>query len=460
MGVMTQYTTICILKLGGGYRKQDLPLARTFFEQQFPPGNGHQGQEIQQTLLDQFKDPNFPDITQAANAGLCLRCYVSPYIVNACKKIASRLIGNGSVTYQDLLALVLTDDGKRLIIIDTDTGEQIILNHGEKTESSQFNFFTVEVIQSYNYKHQSQKSLSSWTYLKTQQNQELKKFLLENGFNCTTDWAILNKATLNKVTTKERPFLQVYHDVYRRDLLEKRKGKTSKKCPDPSNHQLEEMYDLLIKQGVKIQRTGAVLAELKQIAQELRGIPIFESIDDEDNPIIIDYPEIDEDQELISLLKDKFDQIMQQSIKQGIDDHIEGIKQRPRYRKFSDKIILGLKLFYEEGMAQEDMAEPLGMTNKTQVSRVLDLRSLISKNRQITKEKMIQEIINLVHYFSDKISNNPDFLDSLIKPVEIFIDEKIFNEAISELNRPNTDGRNSEFAQYIKHYLKSQDQSG
>jgi hypothetical protein len=453
MGVMTQYTTICILKLGGGHRKKDLPLAKTFFEQQFPPGNEYQEQEIQQTLLDQLKNPDFPNITQAAKAGLCLRCYVSSDIVTACKKIASRFIGNGGFTYQDLLSLVLTDDGTRLIIIDPETKEQIIISHEQRSQSSQYKFFTVEILQSYDHNHESRKSLSSWTYLKTQQNQDIKNFLLELGFKSLTDWSILNRTRVSQVPVDQRLYLQAYHDVYRSDRLNQKPGKTSKKCPDPSDQQLEEMHKILIKRGVKSESPAAVLTKLKMIAQEIRCVPIFESLDDEDNQINIPDREIDEDQEIINLLEHKFEKIITESVKQVINDHIEAIKKRPRYRKFSDQIIPGLKLFYLEGMAQKDMAEPLGMTNQTQVSRVLDLSSLISKIRQIAKEKMIQEIINLVHYFSDKISNNPDFLDSLIKPVEIFIDEKIFNEATAELNRPNVGERNSEFAQYIKEYL-------
>ncbi|MGV2390168.1 MAG UNVERIFIED_CONTAM: hypothetical protein LVR29_23630 [Microcystis novacekii LVE1205-3] len=101
-----------------GYKRCFLPLANDFFQSQGlseaeeDRGDRSQQRNLQTDLLSRFQAPAV-DTTERARAGLCLRCYVSEPILNACRKI-DRLFGDDrSFTYRDSCRLSSMTTGKR-----------------------------------------------------------------------------------------------------------------------------------------------------------------------------------------------------------------------------------------------------------------------------------------------------------------------------------------------------------
>ena len=183
------------------YQCSVVPTAQEFVEKLLDPKTRSPGstaiaplpQDAQTILFSQFRTHN-PTIAlpDRAQAGLCLRCYVSEPILKACQKIASLFAGDKSFTYQDLLPFVLNDDGKALVVLDADGNTQLKLDNGG-VQSATYKIFAVEVLRTYKPNSQASMSLDNWAFLQTKQHAELKNFLSEFGFQHLSDWALLNR---------------------------------------------------------------------------------------------------------------------------------------------------------------------------------------------------------------------------------------------------------------------------
>ena len=126
-------------------------------------------------MLSRFQAPAV-DTTERAQAGLCLRCYVSEPILNACRKI-DRLFGDDrAFTYRDLLPFVLNDDGKTLMVLDSDGKTYLTLDPTGKPQTTAYQCFSLQILRTFKPNAQSSMSLDNWTYLQTKQNPELKNF--------------------------------------------------------------------------------------------------------------------------------------------------------------------------------------------------------------------------------------------------------------------------------------------
>ena len=375
-----------------GYKSSSVTLAKDFIEQKYQDLDP---QKVQDLLLNQFHNREHTELKNCALAGLCLRCCVSYHIVRACQTISYRFLNQASFTYQDLLSYVLDDDGKTLIVLCENNKEQQQLNQDNQLKTREYRLVTVEILKTYNINHNNRKNLDNWVYLQIQDNKDIKKLLLENGSVKSSDWAILNKASLTILGKRESHFIDVFHKVYRQDSRGRRQEKKAKRqlCPDPSEEQLLKMQVFLKEKGVTIDNKEKLLKELKTIAQQLRsyevwrsrGAPFAENLDIVNSETQELIPREDladcnqknslaelEENEVKQILQRQFSQILEKCITQGIKQHIDSIKKRSRYRKFAQKIILGLDLFYIHGISQSAIAKPLGMNNQSQVSRVLN----------------------------------------------------------------------------------------
>ena len=257
-----------------GYKLVTVKAAQDFVDSEF------QEQDEQNTLLSCFnREKNDADTINRARATLCLRCYVSEAILKQCKKLDALFSGEKQFNYRDLLPFVLNDDGEKLIVLDRDGKTQLMVNEGGQTKQSRYNFFSVKVLQTFNPELQSRMSLDNWTYLQTKQNPELKIFLSEFGFKNLSNWALLNRARkkqLENLLYEERCVVEAFHAVYRRDR-QQQKNRVTKKCPDPTNDQLEEMLAYLKPKKVRINTPFQLIKELKQIVLSKKINSYFKS---------------------------------------------------------------------------------------------------------------------------------------------------------------------------------------
>lgn len=455
-----------------GYEYCFLPNALDFLRQIFSHLFNSQKKEIQTTLNSYFKtESSSVAAIDRALAGLCLRCYVSSPILKACQQIDSLFAGDKRFNYKDLLPFVLNDDGKTLILLDEKNKTQLILTAKGKTLVTQYQFFTVEVLRTYRFNSKTSMSLDNWAYLQTKQNRELKNFLSEFGFQHLSDWALLNRARalqLKSLSNRSCHLVKVFHLVYRRDRI-KQQQRGVGKCPDPNEAQLQEMLVYLQKQDVIIKTTTELLKELKQIAKELRQYDIWsyrESLEiyDPDTgnyKLRQDLPhnslnELDlEEREVLEFLQNSLLLALKVAIEQEICTRITKLKKSPKYASFAQKFISGLQLYYCQGLSLSEIASQLGMTSWDRARRVLNPGDLLSKVRTVTVHKLLDKILNLIESKGlVKILSEPDYLKTLLKVIEAFVDEEIFQEAVAEIKAGKNRSLDSLYAQQLRIYCK------
>jgi len=409
---------------------------------------------------------------KCAGAGLCLRCNVSYLILKACQKIDSLFGGEKRFTYNDLLPLVLNDDGKTLIVLDSQAKTQLVLDGNGKTQPTNYKFFTVEVLRTFKYDLQSSMSLDNWAYLQTKQNQEVKNFLSEYGFKHLSDWAILNRARpkqIESLSEYDRQLINIFHAVYRRDRRKHRSVRVQK-CPDPSNSQLQEMLTALQKQNVTVKSNVELIAELKQVAVQLKQYDVWSSrepleIRDPDTGKDVLRPDLPyvftdelniEQQEILEFLHQQLKSALIQSIDQEISASIAKLEKSKSYAVFARKFITGLELYYCHGMSLKEIVPLLEMSSWDQARRVLDPGKLINNVRARTVNKVLDSTIALAQEKGlTQIPPEPEYLKTLIEQIEAFADVEFFKEAAEEIKAGKNREMNSLYARQLRVYFSN-----
>ena len=453
---------------GVGYESYLVSTAQKFVQQNYGCQNG----EIQAAFLSYFhgKDYNI-DGTSRAQAGLCLRCYISNSILKTCKKIAYLFSAKKHFIYQDLLPFVLDDDGKNLIIVDKDGKTQLILDDNGEARTSAYKFFSVKVLQSYKANSQSSMSLDNWVYLQTKQNPELKDFLSEFGFQNLSDWALLNRVRrqhLQRLSGRDRTVVEIFHTVYRRDRPQQRLAGV-RKCPDPSTAQLQEMLNSLQERGVIINTTVELIKELKQVATQLRQYDIWsyrEPLDiyDPDTGNYTPRPDLPhsylnesnlEQQEILEFLHQQLRLALVAAIAQEIRSRIASLETSRNYATFAQKFLTGLQLYYCHGLSLREIAPQLRMTSWDQARRVLNPGKLLSKVRTLTVQQLFDRMLQKARELGlTKIILEPDYIKTLAEQIETFVDEEIFTEAAAEIRAGQNRSLDSFYAQQLRFYFE------
>lgn len=462
---------------GRGYKGQIVPPAKEFFQKQFPKLAGlanlsqQQDWEIQASLLSYFRtEESSLDASICSAAGLCLRCYISYFIKEACIKLVSQFGSHSCFALPELLPFVLNDDGRTQLLLDRDGKSQIIRDRYGKEQKSYYNFFTFEVLRKFDLNAGS--SLGSWTHYQTRQNQEIKNFLSEHGIQLLSDWALLNRARPEQLerlgVPNVRDLVEVFHAVYRRDRRRQRPHGV-RGCPDPTQDQLDEMINCLRERGASIHSPEELMRELKRVAKQLRqyAAPLtepFEAIDSSTGEVVTkEFPDpqsrnnLDEieQQELQDFCTQQFLECLQQSIEQGFRDRINTVLKSPRRAAFAPHVKLGLQLLYSQGMSQHAIAQRLGMT-QSQVSRLLQPAELLSKVRFLTVEKLLHCILKKAEQLGlTTIPPEPDYLSNLMQQLEAFVDEQVFLQALAEIRTIKNGSMTSLYAQNLCQYLEN-----
>ena len=463
-----------------GYEYRLIPEAQDFFENQilnnYTQNNvsnfaTHLNQNAKSTLFSDFLTQNYAiSGAKRAAAGLCLRCNVSYPILKACQKIDSLFGGEKRFTYNDLLPFVLNDDGKTLVVLDSQAKTQLVLDGNGRTKPTNYNFFTVEVLRTFKPDSQSSMSLDNWAYLQTKQNQEVKNFLSEFGFKHLSDWAILNRARpkqIESLSERDRQLINVFHAVYRRDRRSHRSA-GAQKCPDPSNSQLQEMLTALQKQNVSVKSNIELIAELKQVAVQLKQYDVWSSrepleIRDPDTGNDVLRPDLPhastdelnvEQQEILEFLHQQLKSALIQSIEQEISACLAKLEKSKSYAIFAQKFIPGLQLYYCQGMSLKEIVPLLQMSSWDQARRVFNPGELINNVRARTVEKVLDSTIAKAQEKGlTQIPPEPEYLKTLNEQIEAFADVEIFKEAAEEIRAGKNREMNSLYARQLRVYF-------
>ena len=471
VNALSRYWKICRISLTKekvGYEYSLVTAAQNFFKQIIS-----ETEDIQKTLYSYFQNQSALDRNSIADAGLCLRCYVSYPILKACQKLDSLFAVNKSFSYHDLLPYVLNDDGKTRVVLDRDGKTQLILNEDNQTKPSTYQFFSVKILQSYDYDSQSSMSLNNWAFLQTKQNAELKKFLSEFGFKALSDWALLNRARpkqIERLSIRDRHLVEVFHAVYRRDRR-KEQQKGAKRCPEPIEAQLKEMLQRLQNQRVVINNTVEVLKALTTVATQLRQYDIWscrepleiQELDTKAYVVRADLPyesvrETDiEQQEILQFLHQQFHLALVSGLEQEIKASIAKLRKSKRYAPFAAQFTVGLQLYYSRGKSLGEIAPLLGMSNWDRARRILNPGELLSKVRTSCIQKLLNSILKKASEKGlTKIPPKLEYLEVLGEQVEAFVDRETFLEAASEIKSGKNRSFDSLYAQQLRLFLEQQ----
>ena len=471
MSASSKYWTIWRMSLAStkvGYKYSLLPKAREFFQQQVA---NSQVEDTQTALLSYFHAKKTTVDTTAAEAGLCLRCYISESILKACKKIDFLFGSEKHFDYQDLLPYVLNDDGETLVVLGNDRNTHLILDHNGETHTATYKFFSVRVLQTFKTDSQHRMSLDNWTYLQTKQNPELKDFLSEFGFKHLSDWALLNRDKpkhFERLSVRDRHLLEVFHAVYRRDRLQQHQ-KGARRCPDPTKIQLQEMQRRLLDLDIIIHSTTELMREIKQVATQLRHYDIWSyreplEIEDRDTGNYTHRPdlptdslnEVDlEEQEFVDLFHQQLKVALDIAIKSEIRAMITKLEKSKNYAPFAQKLIPGLQLYYCEQLSLRDITPKLGMTSWDQTRRILNPGELLNKVRASTVEQLLDSILKkAIEKGFTKMPPEPEYLETLLVQIETFCDREIFTEAAEEIRAGKNRSLDSFYADQLRLYFQ------
>lgn len=452
-----------------GYKNYLISSAREFVRDNIPSSGD---EAVQSALLAYFYGKKATATTKIqAMAGLCLRCYVSAPILKACQTL-DRLFGSDkSFTYRDLLPFVLNDDGKTLLILDAKRQVQLAIADDEPTQRLGYQFFSVEVLRTFKAEAQSSLSLDNWTYLRTKQNAELKKFLAEFGFQHLSDWALLNRARprqLERLADRDRHLVAVFHGVYRRDRRQQPAG--AKRCPDPSIEQLEEMMALLQARGVIISAASELRSALKGAARQLRQYDIWShrvplEVRDPDTGrenIRSDLPSYDadeldmEERDFLIFFRQQIDLALNATINRELKDRLAILKRSKNYAPLALQFISGLQLYYDRSLSLKEIAPMLGMSSADQARRILNPGDLLAKVRSMTVQQVLARLLERAQQKGfAPTPPEPNYLRNLAEQVEAIADREIFQEAVEEIRAGQSRSFDSVYAQQLRLHLNT-----
>ena len=486
----SRYWTMCIIanpfdkdgKLTSCYREKQSTLAKEFFRDELPQLSSQtnlskgENQYVQVHLWKIFHDGNL-DGKKRAEAGLCLRCYLSHAIIKGCQILANKSPNNYTLL-PDLLSYVLNDDGSTFIVMDCDDKTQLILNGNGSTQSipREGIFFSVDILRTYNPNLSDSKkseSLDNWCIRCIRQNKNLQTFLFELGIWISSDWSLLCREVPQSLdthfTNKECQLIKVFHAVYRRD---RRKFHQRGRCSQPTYPQLEEMLGLLRDKDIILSSVHELIQSFQEIAEILRqdeystriGSPKAGSIDKDNNNsdfnpnasyiknLNCEHIEEIELRELLNKLPNK---VLSKAISSIIPQRVAFLSKKKNYSAYAPKFIQGLQLYYQTNnpLSLKEIAQ-LWKTNWAKARRVFQLSELIENVQSFSEKSFIEQIqVKASKFFAEEVSCNPNNLRDIAQQARNFLYEIAFKEAYAEITASRSLYKNSLFAQRLREYI-------
>lgn len=449
MGEKRCYWTLVKLDPAGGRRVNELPDVKEFFQQHIDL-TLEQDTVIQKHLIELARSEI--ETHDRTLAELCLRCFISHQIEQACIQLESQFGEYYGFTRYDLLALVLDDEGEGT----------------RQKKQSTYQLLSVKILEKFD---PAYASLSTWTTRLVKQHHELNAFLLEQGLCMLSDWAILNDTKpkkLHRVLTQFHQLteseveqaillLESYHAVYRRDrLLQGQKGT----CSPPTIAQLQEIGDRLQQQTSRPIPPDAILIRLTVLADRLRqyrisvggGKPPSQSLDQADTSLLDEVsqhssnPGDDLQIEFLTTYRQQFLGCLENALQRVVNDHLQTLKP-PKQQQF----LTALTLFHCQKLAMSEIARQIGLKAQYQVTRLLKLDELRTDVRhwmlQCLRKSVKSTVLNYVE---------PDKLDKIDYQIAVALEEQVdhlIQQEQASSKTPKGYVSNSLFAQRLCKYL-------
>ncbi|MGK7889485.1 MAG: hypothetical protein AB4042_09125 [Leptolyngbyaceae cyanobacterium] len=415
----------------------------------------------------------------------------------ACETLAQKFhtdcYGGYDGLLQDLISLVLNDDGSDLVVLgslpdanrfdgdaianqndginpDQDQLIHYILRQDGHLITSRRERYAVSILSQYC--HDKGSALLTWTKLKIRQHHKIKRIFKELGVLIQTDWGILNQLNsapikLGKLSERSRQIVQVYHEVYRRD---RRRTAQKGTCTIPSESQLQEMCDRFSKIGNYPELiTSDLLSELQEIARQVRDMnrPKVLSTDCDnashlqrhkgfylEKTIFASHEkntvEKIQDEDTRSLIAQAKVEALTYGIKQGIQHQRQALL-KGRRSAMEPLYIPGLRLCYCEGQSTRQIADQFKLP-QPKVSRVLKLETLLQQVKHYTTENFLDSVVSLSQSL-EPIHTSPKILDNVIQEAQSFLEVEIFDPAYKELKAGKNRRFDSLYSQYLRRHL-------
>jgi hypothetical protein len=388
---------------------------------------------------------NFTREQQANNsmAEICLRCYISHQIYQACVDIGAKFGKQHGFNYEDLLLIVLGDE-----VLQSSQYQQI--------KTSSYKSLATTILKTYN---PDKGSLNTWVSRYVKQHPEVRKFLLQHGVYLVSDWALLNDTSLkelqriltsmyNLATLEIKhacELLVSYHAVYRADRLQLLTGLTLP-CQPPSGEQLSRIADDLQTRTGKKLSNEAVLKQLQLIAAKLReygivarggAIKTLSYHQEEVQPIVehqqaVSNNEDQEENEFIKLYQQQLIESLDEAFSKVVENYIASLQRRRPSQV--EPFIKGLQLFHCRGESMSQIAPQINLAKQYEVTRLLKLNDLRADVRQRLLLILASKVIEIAKLFTDVKQ-----LENLDKKIEEALSEqidKIITQAESEARNP------------------------
>ncbi len=469
MNTISRYWRHVSIDVKGQLRVKELNSVEIFFKEQFPdlmaaleiPDRSIQERLI--TLRNQSSEGVSGEVATRLLAEYCLRCYISQQIEQVCGQLETTFGNYHGFNRYDLFPFVLND----------------VLEESRPPlpQKLQYQSFAIEVLETFD---PNRASLSTWTTRRVKHHPEINRFLLDHGVYLISDWAILNDTSseqLNRIYTEFYSFsfakiqqsclvLESYHAVYRRDRLQQRRQGLAGRCLAPSGSQLQQMTQILQRQGKLKLRPEDLIVQLQDLAEHLRyyriqirgGGRVQPSLDDPTTQLLVERQQItaglkgpeveDEEKEFLTLFRQQFINSLDQALAQVTQSRLKGLKRKTG---MADKFLAALQLFHCQGRSMAEIAASVGLQAQYQVSRLLKLKDFRADVRhtmlQLLRDRVLEQ---------SKSYASPQQLQHLDQQVETALDEQVsalVQEAELEASLPRNRATDSLFARRLCRHL-------
>jgi hypothetical protein len=472
MNAASRYWNLIRIDAQRGCKREEIPEAKAFFLQHFPEFAA--GQKVPELVIQRRLwhwvrgEETDGDTAKASLAELCLRCFISKQIEQACIHLETKFGIHHGFTRYDLFPFLLTD-----VAVGENRSSSTQQNRIKPTYSS----LATEILQSFN---PERGNLTTWTMRLVKHHRELKAFLLEYGVYLVSDWAILNDTTpeqLPRIFADFYPLtvgeiqhasilLEAYHAVYRRARLASPRSRIQGQCQLPTTEQLQQIARLFHQRTHLMLSTQSVMQRLQKLAELLRqyrlcarrGLLATESLDDpkfsrDDHlHLSINGLETDESEKLqsefLSFYRQHFINCLDQALKQVLSDRLCYI-QRKKTNK-SQEFITALHLFHCQGTSMGEIAPIVGLQAQYQVSRLLKLKQF----RTDVKQKMLKALLDRILEQAKTFTKSEFYPTPDPEKIEAALEEeiaKIIHEAEieAEVNSNRNNPLNSLFSRRL-----------
>jgi hypothetical protein len=467
MGSASKYWRLVRLDATGRRRVEAVAIAQAFFRQQFPEWAGVANVPdamLQRQLLELWRaEPTGNMDASCHPAELCLRCYISSQIEQVCLQLEAQFGVEHGFTAQDLLPMVLDDEGRWS-------------SPPTNRTTTLYRSLATEILQTFD---PNRASLSTWVIRLVRHHKELNAFLLEQGVYLVSDWAILNDTTYQQLQrilsqfyaqtpteiAQAQRLLHSYHQVYRSDRLQHRQTGGRGQCAPPTPEQLHRIAQIDHQTG-SILSAEAILSQLQSLASQLRQYRIYvrsgklpaESLDQPEihaaiadvQPTANQDPE-DEQNEFLAFYREQFLHCLDTTMQQVVSDRLSVLQQKSP--PMAQQFLQALQLFHCRGQSMSEIANQIGLKAQYQVTRLMKLKEFRADIRQRLLITLSDRILEKAKTYAD-----PDRLHNLDQQLEAALDEQIsrvLQEAEAEASIAKHRSLDSLFARRLCHQLDS-----